>query len=953
MRKTVIILICFIVFRTDCTQGQCLDSKALRNRIIFLANSKTIPTTDQLKELLNFETSQKSCSNKNDSSYTFLLNRIGSIYSGMGEYLKAVEYCRRSIRMISENAASPSIKIKDIIDRYYWLSVYQELLNNVSAKMQAWDSCEYYANKLHAETEMSHIRVLFSKAEHYFDVGDYQNCIYYANRCRMLATRYSNTIDNKSWSWIGAQTAESSLGWEAKALMTINENDSAEKLLINKLKEYKKPEFKNYLGFVYGFLARVQSQRGDYTKTIFYYNKALQNYRETGKYFAYKQDLKNIGQDVYFDHYHDWDRALEYFREALKWGDKDQSETKEDNIESLSILNNMANAYIQKKQYDSAFNYFQFAFDQIKPGITETNILRMPVLEIREFKKVEYITRLVIDKGDAYLHVYQSDGQTNTIRKAIQTYRAADQLLDKVRMGQSDVNSKLFWRYDTRRLYEHAIEASMKNADMNSAFYFFERSRASLLNDQLNEQRWLDQEDISRLTQIKTRIFQLNAELNKTTISAARKDEIMTEKFNKKKELEDQELVIKTKNPLYYQSFLDTTELSISDVQKKVLKNHQALVELFTGDSANYSLVITNSEVHLSRINKNSFDSTLTLFLHYLSNPDLLNRKFGFFALTAEKLYTLIFQENPVPSGRIIFSLGDRYFPVEALVTKYEKNKPVYFQEEHAVSYTYSARFLMSDLKLNIAEGSKDFMGVAPVHYRTVSFSFPDLKGSDLSLGKIGSHFSKENILVGEHASRNNFLKQFSKYGIIQIYTHSSDSSERGEPVMYFADSALYLSELISQNKPVTQLIVLSACETGLGREYKGEGIFNFNRGFAALGIPAAITNLWSVDDQATYDLTQLFYKYLAAGLPADIALEKAKLEYVNTASRYGQLPYYWASAILVGKSDNILMAKTYQWKLDATIGVFAIISFMLLFNSRKRKKMSLRDYHTSPEIQY
>ena len=952
MRKTVIILICFIGFKTDCTQGQCLDSKALRDRIIFLADSRTITPADQLKELLNFETSQKNCPNKNDSSYTFLLSRIGSTYSKMGEYLKAVEYCKRSIHMISENAASPSIKIKDIIDRYYWLSFYYEFLDDVSGKMRAWDSCEYYAIKLHAEAEMSYIRVLFAKVQHYYDVGDYQNCIYYASRCRMLATRYSNTIGDKSWSWIGAKIAESSLGWEAKSLITIHENDSAEKLLINKLTEYKKPEFKKYLGFVYGFLARVQLQKGDYPKSIFYFKKALQSFRETGNYFAYKQDLNNIGQEVYIEHNHDGGRALEYFREALKWGNKDQTETKEDNIESLSILANMANVFVQKKQYDSAFTYFQLAFDQIKPGITEADILRMPVQEIREFNNVEYITGLVIDKGDAYLRVYQTGGQPTVIIKAIQTYKAADELLDKVRMGQSDLNSKLFWRYDTRRLYEHAIEASLKNSDMNSAFYFFERSRASLLNDQLNEQRWLDVEDISRLTQIKTKILLLNEELNNPTLSADRKDEITTEAFNKKRELEDQESLIKSKNPLYYQSFLDKTELSISDVQKKVLKNHQALVELFTGDSANYSLVITSTGSHISRINKTSFDSTLTLYLHYLSNPDLLNRKFDQFAATAEKLYTLIFQGNPVPTGRIIFSLGDRYFPVEALVTQNEKNKPVYFQEEHAVSYTYSARFLTSDLRMNMAEGSKDFMGVAPIHYRTASFSFPDLKGSDLSLGKIGSHFSKENILVGEHASRNNFLQQFSKYGIIQIYTHSSDSSERGEPVMYFADSALYLSELIPQNKPITQLIVLSACETGRGREYKGEGIFNFNRGFAALGIPAAITNLWSVDDQATYDLTQMFYKYLAVGLPADIALEKAKLEYVKTSSGYKQLPYYWASAILVGKSDNILMRKSYPWKLDATIGVFSIIAFMMLFSRRKRKKISFPDYNSMPEIQ-
>ena len=124
-------------------------------------------------------------------------------------------------------------------------------------------------------------------------------------------------------------------------------------------------------------------------------------------------------------------------------------------------------------------------------------------------------------------------------------------------------------------------------------------------------------------------------------------------------------------------------------------------------------------------------------------------------------------------------------------------------------------------------------------------------------------------------------MHQFSQYRIIQLYTHASDSSINNEPVIYFADSALYLSDLISEHKSHTQLIVLSACETGIGKIYQGEGVFSFNRGFAALGIPAAITNLWSVDNTSTYLLTELFYKWLAKGLPTDVELQKAKLDFL------------------------------------------------------------------------
>jgi CHAT domain-containing protein len=121
----------------------------------------------------------------------------------------------------------------------------------------------------------------------------------------------------------------------------------------------------------------------------------------------------------------------------------------------------------------------------------------------------------------------------------------------------------------------------------------------------------------------------------------------------------------------------------------------------------------------------------------------------------------------------------------------------------------------------------------------------------------------------------------------------------------------LRLSELLAEKKPFAKLIVLSACETGTGQLYKGEGVFSFNRGFAALGIPSSVSNLWSVDNLSTYHLTELFYKYLARGLPMDEALQKAKLEFMQESPKEKALPFYWAGAILAGKTDPIQLKKS------------------------------------------
>jgi len=282
-----------------------------------------------------------------------------------------------------------------------------------------------------------------------------------------------------------------------------------------------------------------------------------------------------------------------------------------------------------------------------------------------------------------------------------------------------------------------------------------------------------------------------------------------------------------------------------------------------------------------------------------------------------------------LPKGRIIISPdGSHYFPFESLISDNSQKDPVYFLADHAVSYTYSASYLVNNFTDAVSHSSGNFLGIAPVNY-PAAFHLPALSGSDLSLGKIGSYIPSSYNLVAGDASRNKFLQLFTGYKIIQLYTHSSDSSDRKEPVIYFADSSLYLSDLILARIPVTRLIVLSACETANGKLYKGEGVFSFSRGFAAMGIPSSVSNLWAVDNLSTYQLTEYFYKYLSEGLPFDVALQKAKLEFIKTGSKEKQLPYYWAAPVLTGQSSAIEVQKTFSWKYIWLLAGIAALSFL------------------------
>jgi CHAT domain-containing protein len=96
-------------------------------------------------------------------------------------------------------------------------------------------------------------------------------------------------------------------------------------------------------------------------------------------------------------------------------------------------------------------------------------------------------------------------------------------------------------------------------------------------------------------------------------------------------------------------------------------------------------------------------------------------------------------------------------------------------------------------------------------------------------------------------------------------------------------------------------LVMLSACETGLGKEKRGEGVMGLTRAFMYAGAPTVGVSLWSVADKSTADLMTDFYRRLfAAGDPSpSSALREAQLSMIG-GKKYSA-PFYWAPFVLVG----------------------------------------------------
>ena len=137
------------------------------------------------------------------------------------------------------------------------------------------------------------------------------------------------------------------------------------------------------------------------------------------------------------------------------------------------------------------------------------------------------------------------------------------------------------------------------------------------------------------------------------------------------------------------------------------------------------------------------------------------------------------------------------------------------------------------------------------------------------------------------------------------LFFAGADRAESGTaPTAGLADGVLTAYEAAQLNLQGTELVVLSACETGLGKEQNGEGVFGLRRGLQEAGADAVMMSMWSVPDQETQELMTLFYGKWLGGLDKHEALRQAQLEERTVVrQRYGKdLPYYWGAFVLVGR---------------------------------------------------
>lgn len=393
------------------------------------------------------------------------------------------------------------------------------------------------------------------------------------------------------------------------------------------------------------------------------------------------------------------------------------------------------------------------------------------------------------------------------------------------------------------------------------------------------------------------------------------------------------------KYPEYYQLKYGFQPASLAEIQQH-LSPTQTLLEYFAGDSTLYLFEVTASNCRIHQIATPAYVQQLaTAFLNGLTayhtsasrSADLYQESVMQYTNAAHQLYEAIWQ--PVAgrvSGEVILVPGEwlSNLPFEALLSAAPAAPGAFSTypfliKKHHFQYAYSASmWLEMQNRKHLGRPTNDLLAMAPfcnsetsdVAIETRNESTPaeqwsTLSFSDEEVAAILKQFpGQSKSLLGKVATKAQFRNLAAQYRLLHLATHGKANPGAGDQC-YLAmagptsdPNASLLTAAELYNLPINaDLVVLSACETGIGEHLRGEGVLSLARAFAYAGAKSIVASLWSVNDQSTMQIMDGFYAGLKAGKTKHVALAEAKRLYLQKNPGNNAHPFFWAAFVGLG----------------------------------------------------
>lgn len=877
----------------------------------------------------------------NKAIQIYKLYSEGKDYRNSGDYQKSIESFKTAISL-SKEINSPEHELKCLRQtsiNFLELNDFQEFF---ALNKEALSLAQKIKNQKDEGICLNNIGLYFWK------IANYSEALKYYDKALEIAQKINNlqneadVLTNISIYYADLGNFEKSIELLLKVLKIDQQTGLTDKI----------PMDLNNIGIAYRRKAILTDDNNDFIMALRYFDDCLNLVRINSKIKIEIKALNNIGS-VYYQLNKNYE-ALKYFEAAYK------KAVKTDDIEEMSIiLNNIGIVYSVQGDYEQSAKYFQKAIDfalEIKGGQT---------------------------LWEAFFEIGNSYKKQSKFIEAKEKYENSITIIEGVRstIELEELKASYFGTDKRLEAYHNMIEilfnlnksAPQKGYDIE-AFNYLERAKARAFLDSLEVSevsisQGIDFKLSNREIQLSNKISSLYKKLLQTESTPEQRNKISEDIKNYEDQLDKLKLEIRMTSPAYADLKYPQI-ITLKEVQENLLDGKTAFFAYSIGKESSYGFAISKRGFKIFPISsRNDIQKKVAEYKKAISDKDNLDFRIGF------ELYSELIRPGlDEKIQKLVFFPDDilYFLPFEALLT--QKNNRQWLINKYTIAYAPSISSLREIIKRSKNNGKrrgKDLLAFGdPVYdeedsgnseknsidlfqnfYSPQGLKLFRLNYSGMEVQRIASLFrkTKEQVFLREKASEAVLKSQkLEDFKIIHFAAHAViDDQKPARSLIVLSlnqDSRQYdfvQMRDIYNLKMNSDLVTLSACQTGLGQFIRGEGIEGLSRAFFYAGASSVLMSLWAVNDQASYQLMERFYYHLRSSESIMEALQKAKLEMIR--SGVFSHPFYWAGFVITGNAGKVVFPKTvYKW-IPVIISLCIGGTFLIgVKNLRKRKARRL-----------
>lgn len=935
----------------------------------------------QYKEALKIKT---TLFGEHHQSLAYSYNNIGITYIRLGSYPQALKYYKKALKVYRKKIGEESIEVAHCHNGigviYKSLGRHQQALEQYKKGLKIFRK---HFGEQHPQLTNSYTNI--GNIYHFF--GKYHQ-----------ALELQKKVLKTNITYLGEQHPRTSISYNniANTYFSLGKYHQALELYKKALKSTitsfgeQHPDVATF----YLSVGNAYFELGMYDKALAQYKESLkiqtmhfgeQHPKVASSYFSIGNIYKSLGK---------YQQALVQYEKSLKMKITFFGEL---HYHITDIYFNIALVHEKLNNYNLALKYYQKVL-QSNDASVSINLTSQH--KLKKYLDAKILLKSLSNKG-RILQLAPNDSilVDNRMELALNTYQMADTLIQQMRRDTWNEKDKLQLAVSSIYNYPRAMTTTLQLYQkqqerhyLDKAFYFSEQNRASILLGSQTEKEALTFGNVpdslvalEKDLKIEKAFYKKQLQQQKDSAKIAADENNL---FVVNRRLDSLTQFMESVYSDYYQMKYSPKIRSLNEVQTQLTES-ELLLHYLWGKDTIYGFSISKHNVSIKKITIDStFLNAPSSLMEYFKSSNRLNTKAEL--VSYQKVAYNIYQNLVEPLLKdsstktkklIIVPDGPlSQIPFEVLTTQAPHTKHQSFQslpyllKDYTIRYSFSASLAFEfEQSKNSKKSLISFGGFAP-SYNDTNVSISKTKDSlentislktmrtlygdmstipplfhNLREVKTINDIIKGDVIGGEMATINEFKRIAPNYRILHIAAHGwvNDSLPEFSGIAFAINNKLLknkdynflqMHEIYNMNLNA-ELVVLSACQTGVGTFQRGEGVMNLGRAFRYAGCPNVVVSQWNVNDANTAELMGYFYTFLSEGVDKDSALQRAKLEFL--ANNKFATPFQWGAFVLWGDDKPIKINNTYWWYY---LGVSVIvIGFLLLVYRLKKKRVSTR----------